>query len=54
METELEKLDETCISEELIDICIKIYNARNVTLDSKEIERQLRRIDKLFRDENFN
>jgi hypothetical protein len=49
-----EFVDDICLAEELIDICIKIYNARNVTLDAKEIESQLRRIDKLFRDENLN
>jgi len=54
MKNESEKLDEAFLSELLYEICIKIYNARNVTLNAEEIEKQLRRIDKLFRDENLN
>ncbi len=57
MDSEYDKenlADDICLAEELIDICIRIYNARNVTLDADEIERQMRRIDVLFRDDNFN
>lgn len=39
----------------LKDLCYKIYIARNITLDPQDIEENLRRIDKLFRDdENYN
>lgn len=36
-------------------ICNQIYIARNITMDSKTIEEQLKKIDELFRDkDNFN
>ena len=57
MDSEYDKenlVDDICLATELADICIKIYNARNVTMDAEEIEKQMRRIDILFRDENLN
>lgn len=35
-------------------ICGKIYIARNITLDWQEIPTALKKIDKLYRDENYN
>ncbi len=36
-------------------ICSQLYIARNITLDAKVVEDQLRKIDELFRDkDNFN
>ena len=32
----------------------KIYIARNITLSESEIEKQLKRIDSLLREENYN
>lgn len=36
------------------DILGKIYIARNITLSESEIEKQLKRIDSLLREENYN
>ncbi len=36
------------------DILGQIYIARNITLSESEIEKQLKRIDSLLREENYN
>jgi len=36
------------------DILGKIYIARNITLSESEIEKQLKRIDSLLKEENYN
>jgi len=38
----------------LTDICNRIYIARNISMSPEGIMDSLKKIDKLFRDENFN
>ncbi len=42
------------IKEECKDICNRIYIARNITMNADEIEEQMRRIDRLLREPNWN
>ena len=35
-------------------ICAQIYIARNITLSDNEVLASLKKIDKLYRDENYN
>jgi len=50
---ELSILDE-CGLDECRDICHRIYIARNITMNADEIEEQMRRIDRLLREPNWN
>ncbi len=38
----------------LLDICNSIYIARNITMDNDAVMDNLKKIDRLFRDENLN
>jgi hypothetical protein len=38
----------------LLDICNSIYIARNITLREDDVVDNLKKIDRLFRDENLN
>jgi hypothetical protein len=42
------------IEKECKDICNRIYIARNITMNADEIEEQMRRIDRLLREPNWN
>ena len=48
------KEEEIDIKEECKDICNRIYIARNITMNADEIEEQMRRIDRLLREPNWN
>jgi len=48
------KEEEIDIAEECKDICNRIYIARNITMNADEIEEQMRRIDRLLREPNWN
>lgn len=39
--------------QEMRDICVQIYGARNIWLSNEDILEQFKRIDKVFRDCNF-
>jgi len=45
---------EVSILAECKDICNRIYIARNITMNADEIEEQMRRIDRLLREPNWN
>jgi hypothetical protein len=46
--------EEINIKAECEDICNRIYIARNITMNADEIEEQMRRIDRLLREPNWN
>jgi DNA polymerase II large subunit len=46
--------NEVSILTECRDICNRIYIARNITMNADEIEEQMRRIDRLLREPNWN
>jgi hypothetical protein len=46
--------NEVSILTECEDICNRIYIARNITMNADEIEEQMRRIDRLLREPNWN
>lgn len=54
---DLKRLEEYDAADQLAiltDICHSIYIARNITLSSDVILDNLKKLDRLFRDENFN
>ena len=46
--------NEVSILTECKDICNRIYIARNITMNADEIEEQMRRIDRLLREPDWN
>ena len=46
--------EEVDIRDECKDICNRIYIARNITLNADKIEEQMKRIDRLLREPNWN